>query len=78
MRWTGGRCLRDLRQAVSGENGIYTIEEVFAAMASEIGEFAGLNLGKIGALGVPLLETGEKVPLLEREAERKAKGMIVG
>ena len=29
-------------------------------------------------LGTQVLETAEKVPLLEREKERKAKGIIVG
>lgn len=70
--------LRNLILAVSGQNGLYSIEDVFKLMAAEIPQFAGLSLTKIGDLGVPLLETGETVPLLERERERKAKGIIVG
>lgn len=70
--------IRDLTQRVSGSNGIYMIEDVFKSMAEEIETFAGLNLGKIGDLGVPVLETGVTIPLLEKEAERKAKGIIVG
>ncbi len=47
--------LRDLIQAVSGSNGLYMIEDVFKSMASEVKEFAGLSLSKIGDLGLPLL-----------------------
>jgi len=46
--------LRDLIQAISGSNGIYTIEEVFAQMAAEVPEFEGRSLSKIGDLGVQL------------------------
>ncbi|MDB6134670.1 MAG: ferredoxin [Verrucomicrobiales bacterium] len=70
--------LRDLTLAVSGQNGLYSIEDVFKLMASSVPQLAGLSLGKIGDLGIPLLETGETIPLLEREKERKAKGIIVG
>ncbi len=70
--------LRDLTLAVSGQNGLYSIEDVFKSMASAIPAFAGLNLGKIGDPGLPLLETTETIPVLEREKERKAKGIIVG
>jgi NADH-quinone oxidoreductase subunit G len=49
--------LRDLIQAVSGSNGLYMIEDVFKQMAGEVKEFAGLNLSKIGDLGVQVLET---------------------
>ena len=41
------------------------IEEVFKAMASEIEVFDGLTLSKIGDQGLPLLETGVTIPLLE-------------
>lgn len=46
--------LRDLIQAVSGSNGIYTIDEVFKQMAGEIPALNGLSLAKIGDLGVQL------------------------
>lgn len=49
--------LRDLIQAVSGSNGLHMIEDVFKQMASEVKEFAGLNLSKIGDLGVQVLES---------------------
>ena len=53
---------------LGGSNGIHTIEDVFKR----------LTFSKIGDLGTQVLETAEKVPLLEREKERKAKGIIVG
>jgi len=70
--------LRDLIAAVTGGNGLNTLEDVFKKMAGEVKELEGLNLGKIGDLGVDILETGETVPLLAREKEKAAKGLIVG
>lgn len=46
--------LRDLILALTGQNGLYTIEEVFKLMAAEHAPLAGLNLGKIGDLGIDL------------------------
>ncbi|MEO7932416.1 MAG: molybdopterin-dependent oxidoreductase [Chthoniobacterales bacterium] len=46
--------LRDLIQAITGYNGIYTIEEVFSQMASKVPAFTGRSLSKIGDLGVQL------------------------
>lgn len=46
--------LRDLIQAVSGSNGIYTVDELFKQVAAETPAFSGLNLSKIGDLGVQL------------------------
>jgi len=46
--------IRDLVQGVSGENGIYMIEDVFKQMAASIPALAGLSLSKIGDLGVQL------------------------
>ncbi|MFV0338177.1 MAG: molybdopterin-dependent oxidoreductase [Chthoniobacterales bacterium] len=46
--------LRDLIQAVSGQNGIYTIEEVFKQMATKHPALADLSLSKIGDLGTQL------------------------
>ena len=51
--------LRDLIQACSGRNGIYSIEDVFRQMSESIPQFAGLSLSKIGDLGVQIME-GEK------------------
>ena len=69
---------RDLLQALGGGNGVYAIEDVFKLMTAEVAEFAGLSLSRIGDLGVPLIKTRAKIPLLEKEAERQAKGLIVG
>jgi NADH-quinone oxidoreductase subunit G len=48
--------LRDLIQECSGQNGIYTIEEVFAQMSQSVPELEGLNLSKIGDLGTQVME----------------------
>jgi NADH-quinone oxidoreductase subunit G len=51
--------LRDLIQAYSGRNGIYTIEDVFRQMSEAVPALAGLSLSKIGDLGVQVLEVGQ-------------------
>jgi NADH-quinone oxidoreductase subunit G len=51
--------LRDLIQAYSGRNGIYSIEDVFRQMSEAIPALAGLSLSKIGDLGVQVLEVGQ-------------------
>jgi NADH-quinone oxidoreductase subunit G len=48
--------LRDLILELNGSNGLYMIEDVFKQMALEVTEFAGLNLSKIGDLGVQVLQ----------------------
>ena len=70
--------LRDLVSALGGGNGLHLIEDVFKKLVEEVPEFEGLTLSRIGDQGVPVMETGETIPLLEREKERKAKGLIVG
>jgi NADH-quinone oxidoreductase subunit G len=70
--------LRDLVVACGGANGLYTIEDVFKRLAAEVKLFEGISFAKIGDLGIQIMETEEKVPLLEREKERRAKGIIVG
>ena len=49
--------LRDLIQAYSGRNGIYSIEDVFRQMSESVPALAGLSLSKIGDLGVQVTET---------------------
>jgi NADH-quinone oxidoreductase subunit G len=49
--------LRDLVQACSGQNGIYSIEDVFRQMSDSVPQFAGLSLSKIGDRGVQIIET---------------------
>ncbi len=70
--------LRDLTAALSSAEPALFIEDVFRAMAAEIPLFAGLSLSRIGDAGLPLVETGASIPLLERERERIARGEIVG
>ncbi len=70
--------LRDLILELTGSNGLHSVDDVFKRLAADVKPFNGLTLSRIGDLGLPLLETTEKVPVLEREKERKAKGIIVG
>ena len=46
--------LRDLILAVSGSNGLHSVEDVFKAMANETPALAGLTLSRIGDLGVDI------------------------
>src|SRR5205823_5197058 len=48
--------LRDLIQAYSGRNGIYSIEDVFRQMSESVAALNGLSLSKIGDLGVQVME----------------------
>jgi len=70
--------LRELTQPMAGSSGIQSLDEVFRMMAAAHPEFSGLSWAKVGDGGVPVLPTGVTIPLLERERERKAKGIIVG
>jgi NADH-quinone oxidoreductase subunit G len=54
--------LRDLIQAYSGGNGIYTIEDVFRQMSDATPALAGLSLSKIGDLGVQVMDAGQSPP----------------
>ena len=54
--------LRDLIQAVSGQNGIYSLEDVFRQMSETVYALTGLNLSKIGDLGMPVIEAHESPP----------------
>ena len=70
--------MRDLIEATGGGPGSYVMTDIFKQLAAEVDEFAGLTWGQIGDLGLPLLETGVTIPLLEREKQRIASGLIVG
>jgi len=74
----GWEILRDLVLELTGSNGLHSVDDVFKRLAAEVKCFEGLTLSRIGDLGVQVLETSETVPVLEREKERKAKGIIVG
>jgi predicted molibdopterin-dependent oxidoreductase YjgC len=75
--------LRDLIQAHSGRNGIYTIEDVFRQMSESTPALAGLSLSKITDLGVQVMESVTTTPapphepakeeMKKPESERAAK-----
>ena len=54
------------------------IQEVFEMLATEVGEFNGLTLQKIGDQGLQIKETGATIPLLEKEKKRIENREIVG
>jgi len=54
--------LRDLIQALSGGDGIFTIEDVFRQMSEATPELAGLNLSRISDLGVQVLDQKAREP----------------
>ena len=71
--------IRDLIKALEPEvPSRYLLEEVFAEIAEEVDEFEELNLSKITDLGIPIMKTGESIPLLESEKNRITAGEIVG
>jgi NADH-quinone oxidoreductase subunit G len=58
--------LRDLLQALTGSNTLYSIDDVFRQMSDAVPELGGLTLSKIGDLGVQVLRTrGALSPLAE-------------
>jgi NADH-quinone oxidoreductase subunit G len=58
--------LRDLLQALTGSNSLYSIDDVFRQMSEAVPELANLALSKIGDLGVQVLRTrGALSPLGE-------------
>jgi NADH-quinone oxidoreductase subunit G len=54
--------LRDLIQACSGPNSLYSIEDVFRQMAETVAQLAGLSLTKIGDLGIQVMQARESLP----------------
>ena len=54
--------LLQLKAALGGGNGIYTIEEVFRAMSAATPALNGLSLSRIGDLGVQLALPGAPAP----------------
>jgi NADH-quinone oxidoreductase subunit G len=51
--------LLDLHQALTGSNGIFTIEDVFRQMSESVPALSGLTLSRIGDLGVHVLQVDE-------------------
>jgi len=70
--------LHDLTSALGAKHHFHQIEDVFKAMAENISAFDGLSLSKIGHQGLPLIDTGYQIPLLENERAAKAAGRING
>jgi len=60
--------LRDLNPALTGSNGIFSIEDVFRQMSEAVPEFSGLSLNKIGDLGVQIMQTREPSAMAGQEA----------
>lgn len=54
------------------------IQDVFQMLATEVSAFNDLTLQKIGDLGLQIKETGETIPLLEKERQRVQNREIVG
>jgi NADH-quinone oxidoreductase subunit G len=54
--------LRDLLQAYSVRNGIYSIEDVFRQMSESTPALAGLSLSKISDLGMQVMESVTTTP----------------
>ncbi|MEY2545168.1 MAG: NADH-quinone oxidoreductase subunit [Verrucomicrobiota bacterium] len=63
--------LRDLLQALTGSNGVYTIDDVFRQMSEAVPQFAGLSLTKIGDLGMQLvnIDASPAPPAAPKEKE---------
>jgi NADH-quinone oxidoreductase subunit G len=62
--------LRDLNQALTGNNGVYAIEDVFRQMSEAVPEFSGLSLSKIGDLGLQVMQVNESpAPPIDSAAE---------
>jgi NADH-quinone oxidoreductase subunit G len=55
--------LRELLQAIGGGDSLHSIEDVFRRVSETVPQFAGLNLSKIGDLGVHVLEMEELPPM---------------
>jgi NADH-quinone oxidoreductase subunit G len=51
--------LRDVLQALTGSNSIYSVDDVFRQMSETVSQFSGLTLSNIGDLGVHVLNVHE-------------------
>ena len=54
------------------------LEDVVKLIAENVAPFKGITLSKIGDQGIVITETGETIPLIEKEKERVANREIVG
>jgi NADH-quinone oxidoreductase subunit G len=76
--------LRDLLQALHGNSeiglptdGIFSIDDIFRHMSEAIPQFAGLNLARIGDLGVHILNMEEMPPMHPDDAEKIEQAVAV-
>ena len=51
--------LRDMLQAMTGSNSIYSLDDVFRQMSENVPQLSGLTLSGIGDLGIPVLQIDE-------------------
>jgi NADH-quinone oxidoreductase subunit G len=65
--------LRDLQQALTGNNGVYSIEDVFRQMSEHNPALQGLSLSKIGDLGIQVLKTGNNEPSIVNQSTETRK-----
>ena len=72
------KILHDLNCSLNGNDHFYEIADLFSEMALKVSVLKEKTLSSIGDLGTQVMDTGEKVPLLEKEAERVKQGLIVG
>jgi NADH-quinone oxidoreductase subunit G len=61
--------LRDLLQAIGGGDSFPSIDDVFRRISETVPQFAGLSLGKIGDLGVHILQMEELPPMHPSDEE---------
>ena len=67
--------LRDLIQALTASNGIYTVDDLFRAMVNDTPVLKGLTLSRVGDLGVQLELPGRgDVPAVPRAATETLTG----
>ena len=70
--------LQDLNRALDGKDHVNELADLFSEMAYQVNALKEKTLSSIGGLGVQVIDTGETVPLLERESRRVKQGLIVG
>ena len=55
--------LRDLLQAIGGGDSLVSIDDIFRQISETVPQFAGSSLGKIGDLGIHILQIEELPPM---------------
>jgi len=69
--------LRDLLQAIGGGDSLLSINDVFRRMSETVPQFAGLSLGKIGDLGLHILQMEELAPTNSSDEEAIEQAIAV-